>query len=360
MNLLIYALSFLAISQLLLMGLYYLGYYRQHFVARLLALLCLGLIATIILVPSTLGGSFSTQYVLGLFVYATPAVLWLTAHFFFEDEHGISPLMWLILLGYQTVRAIGLLLLPERSETFTQFSYAIMLGLMVHVIVIALRGKSGDLVEPRRQLREPFSVCLGGILAGVISMAAVVSLIPGDTQNLIQGTIVVFFTLLFLFALSINLATLKIAGQSVSLIGKTLGKKPSARGSAEKQQAVSPRILAKLRELMEEQKLYRDSQLTIVTLAAKVHATEHKLRRVINNDLGHRNFSQFLNQYRVREAKELLLESAQAPIYDIALQVGYASLSSFNKAFKNITGMTPTCFRNEGGDSTNSNEVSVK
>ena len=100
---------------------------------------------------------------------------------------------------------------------------------------------------------------------------------------------------------------------------------------------------------MIEQKLYRDSSLTIGVLADKVHASEHKVRYVINKEQGYRNFNQFLNQYRVAEAEELLLKSAETAIYDVAFEVGYSSLSSFNKAFKEITGVTPTNFRNNDG-----------
>ena len=345
-------LSVLVISQLLLMGLYHFSFYRQHLVAQLLALLCLCLIAGVILFPNIQGGNSATQYLLERFAYATPAVLWLTVHSFFEDDHRISPLTWLILLGYQVVRAIGSLLLPEQSQSFglfSQVSYPFMLGLVIHVIVIALRGRSGELVEPRRRLRVPFSVSLGGILAMMVSMAVIVSLLPGESQILIRSTTLVCYALLFLLALSINLATMKFAVQSVSLIDMADGTKPSQREAAKKRQTVSPRILNRIIELMDEQKLYRNVNLTIGDLAHKVHASEHKIRRVINKDLGYRNFSQFLNHYRVREARGLLLDSAQPRIHDIAFKVGYASQSSFNKAFKDITSVTPTYFRNIDG-----------
>lgn len=64
MSVIVNAFSFLAISQLLLMGLYYLGFYHQHLIARLLALLCLCLISAVVWAPSILGGSFIAQCVL--------------------------------------------------------------------------------------------------------------------------------------------------------------------------------------------------------------------------------------------------------------------------------------------------------
>ena len=63
--------------------------------------------------------------------------------------------------------------------------------------------------------------------------------------------------------------------------------------------------------------------------------------------LGFRNFTAFLNSYRVTEAKQQLgdPEQSRTPVLTIALNLGYASLGPFNRAFKAQTGMTPTEYR---------------
>jgi AraC-like DNA-binding protein len=352
MNQIICAIGYLAISQLLLIVLYYLGFHRQRLVARLIALLCICLIAVVVWASSFVESSFTIRYLLVRLVFATPAVLWLVAHFAFEDNHFISPLMWLVLLGYQVVHAIGSIIVPELSQTFgylSQISYPFMLGLIIHVIIVALRGKSGDLVEPRRRVRVPFAVCLAVILAAMIAIAMVISLLPSVPQSLILSMTIFSNGLLFLLAFTVNLTALGFADQSESEVKETRNTEPFKEDPHEKRQSISPRILNRIRELMIEQKLYRDSSLTIGVLADKVHASEHKVRYLINKEQGYRNFNQFLNQYRVAEAKELLLKSVEMPIYDVALEIGYSSLSSFNKAFKEITGVTPTNYRNNDG-----------
>jgi AraC-like DNA-binding protein len=74
---------------------------------------------------------------------------------------------------------------------------------------------------------------------------------------------------------------------------------------------------------------------------------EYRLRRVINRQLGHRNFNDFLNAWRLREAAERLRDPAQArlPILTIALDLGYGSIGTFNRAFKATMGVTPSEFR---------------
>ena len=76
---------------------------------------------------------------------------------------------------------------------------------------------------------------------------------------------------------------------------------------------------------------------------------EYRLRRLINQRLGHRNFSSFVNGYRLAEATAALADPAQAevPILTIALDAGFQSIGPFNRAFKAHTGMTPTAYRKQ-------------
>jgi AraC-like DNA-binding protein len=87
--------------------------------------------------------------------------------------------------------------------------------------------------------------------------------------------------------------------------------------------------------------------LSIARLAESLTMQEYQLRRLINNELDYRNFNQFLNHYRIEESCQRLDDSAQSQhsIATIALDVGYSSLSSFNKAFKEIKGITPSLYR---------------
>jgi len=102
----------------------------------------------------------------------------------------------------------------------------------------------------------------------------------------------------------------------------------------------------KLLDLMDD-RYHRETGLTIRALAEKLNYPEHQLRRLINGHLGYRNFSAFLNSYRISAAKKQLVdpERARTQVLTIALDLGYASLGPFNRAFKAATGMTPTEYR---------------
>jgi AraC-like DNA-binding protein len=92
---------------------------------------------------------------------------------------------------------------------------------------------------------------------------------------------------------------------------------------------------------------YQQSGLNIRTLAEQLGHTEHQLRKLINGRLGYRNFSAFLNTYRIPAAKKVLADAGQVrkPVLTIALDLGYGSLGPFNRAFKAATDMTPTEYR---------------
>ena len=100
---------------------------------------------------------------------------------------------------------------------------------------------------------------------------------------------------------------------------------------------------------MEKELAYREEGLGIAALAARIGLPEYRLRRLINQRLGHRNFNSFVNGYRLAETIAALSDPSQAqvPILTIALDAGFQSIGPFNRAFKAQTGMTPTDFRRE-------------
>ena len=85
-------------------------------------------------------------------------------------------------------------------------------------------------------------------------------------------------------------------------------------------------------------------------LAARLAMPERQLRHLINQGLGHRNFSAFLNAYRLTDAHRWLADREQAdtPILTIAMDAGFQSFGPFNRAFKADTGTTPSEFRRCG------------
>ena len=100
---------------------------------------------------------------------------------------------------------------------------------------------------------------------------------------------------------------------------------------------------------MQDQHGYRQEDLSIARLADQLAVPEYRLRRLINQRLGHRNFSAFVNGYRLSEACTVLADPTRQhlPVLSIALEAGFQSIGPFNRAFKAATGLTPTEFRRQ-------------
>ena len=116
------------------------------------------------------------------------------------------------------------------------------------------------------------------------------------------------------------------------------------------------RYLSKLLQCMKEKKPFTDGDLSLQKLAQELSISPHHLSQIINERLG-QSFSDFINSYRVEEAKRRLQDPAfkHLSLLGIAIDVGFNSKSSFNSVFKKHTNLTPSEFRNGlNGQSTDS------
>jgi len=108
-------------------------------------------------------------------------------------------------------------------------------------------------------------------------------------------------------------------------------------------------MLARLTSLMESDRLYREPSLSLKHLADRVRVPEYRLRKIIHEQLGHSNYNAFLHRYRVQDACGQLRNPTmrRIPILTIALSVGYQSINTFNRGFRDVTGMTPSAYRSQ-------------
>jgi AraC-like DNA-binding protein len=291
------------------------------------------------------GPSYPWLWPLHLVALGTPAMLWIWAGAVFDDEYRLlwrDALAWLVqpLLG-----AYGLHAWRPWIGT-TQNVLALLFTLLAAWRILA--GLRGDLVERRRRLRPLLAV--GAVLysCGIILL----NLLTGD-RPMSAPSRIVEAALLTGLAAAFALLTLR-AGSSLfepPLIEAgarppdEAPEPPAAAADKYKEDA----LLARLNRLMAEEKVYRQEGFGVTALVAALDVPEYRLRRLINQRLGHRNFSSFVNGYRLAEATAALADPGQAdvPILTIALDAGFQSIGPFNRAFKAHTGMTPTAYRKQ-------------
>jgi AraC-like DNA-binding protein len=105
-------------------------------------------------------------------------------------------------------------------------------------------------------------------------------------------------------------------------------------------------LLSKLDDLLQKEKIFINEKLSIEDIALKLDTNTKYISQIINETYN-KNFYNFINFYRIEEAKRLLIsaENDKYSILGIAHSVGFVSKSTFNVAFKSYTGMTPTEFK---------------
>lgn len=277
---------------------------------------------------------------LQLVALGTPAMLWIWTGAVFVDDFRPSRrdvLAWLVL---PALGAFGLYAWRPWIGTAEEALAFLFILLAAWRILVGLRG---DLVERRRRLR-PLLVALAVLYAGGILLMNLL----GGARPMGAPSRIVEAGLLAGLAMAFALLTLRA---DRSLVGPLLVE---ARGpnTNEPPAAVDDQddaLLARLRQLMEEEKVYRQEGFGVAALVAALDLPEYRLRRLINQRLGHRNFSSFVNGYRLAEAMAALADPGQAdvPVLTIALDAGFQSIGPFNRAFKAHTGMTPTAYRKQ-------------
>src|SRR5688572_6190506 len=107
------------------------------------------------------------------------------------------------------------------------------------------------------------------------------------------------------------------------------------------------RILRKLSESWTGQALHRDSRLTLRSLCAQLRENPHYVSQVINQDLG-TSFYDLVNRERIADARQRLDANPGRAVQEIAAEVGFNSKSTFNAAFRQHAGMTPSAWRARG------------
>ena len=274
---------------------------------------------------------------------ANAVVFWLFARALFDDAFQLRywhVVPWAAVATLSLVNCLVLApaqLLDPRILAFTMTMVSLaFIGLAVGQTISSW---AADLVEDRRRLRV-FVVVATAIYAAV--NAGLQLLVSGNgapgavstAHNAILAAVVIVLAC----------SLMRIRGETIFAAGEA---PHAAVAPANEPDVADPKLLDALMRLMADERIYRHEGITIGALATKLAVPEYRLRRLINQQLGYRNFNVFLNNHRIEEAKAALADPSQAevPVITIAMDAGFQSLGPFNRAFKATTGVTPSEYR---------------
>ena len=339
-----------------LIGIQYLCLLPRSTNARLLGLLCLAAVSHVVLGRYQYGYWIAPAYqialppmsesILNLLRNAAPGVFLFLSHSMLRDGKRL-PKTLLVLFFVQLLleEPIHLVVGPDfpaerlLTEVVPTLLQSVFAGWAIFWIVAEW---SSDLIEARRSVRFLFLLVVGVtmLLAGLLQRVVVPA---SEIENyFVHMALIAVHTLIVCVVIVRTLS-----GDSAHLLQPRAKAQGAGKGETPAPTARRSETADTLLRLLNVEHIYRRPKISIRSLADELRLPEYRLRKLIHEELGFRNFNAFLHHYRIREACEALSDPAQArtPILTIALTVGYQSISTFNRAFREVLGETPSEFR---------------
>jgi AraC-like DNA-binding protein len=321
--------------------------------------LALGLVVQVVFGTPTINGGLGPGWLalpVGVSV-ANSVLFWLFACAMFDDSFVARPGHAAVWLAVAVVGACGVLLcrpgVPLSDALWALAALKNWLPLVFAMLALAAAARQwrSDLVEGRRRLR------LFVVAAGVVNTAAMMAARLAAPRGRIDG-LAAWMDVAMLLVIAAVMAWHLLRPSEEALFSPRAEPAASATDAGLTGQ-VSPDVVAAiddpadlplaahLQRIMEVERVYKDEALSVAGLAARLRVPEYRLRRVIHRRLGFRNFSAYVNGYRLAEARSALADPGrrELPVLTLALEAGFGSIGPFNRAFKADTGLTPTEYR---------------
>lgn len=267
-----------------------------------------------------------------------PAFFWLFVRLWFDDQQRIGWRSWLLVAAFGVLPLVQIALIGATGSFSFEVWVLVRIGMFAFAVAgmwIAWRGRPDDLIEARRGFRVAL-VCAIGIF---ILLATFVEMFHDrDTSHDLWRASMLVAILIATFVVSMGLYRFRSA---------ELFAAPGATAKRTEPPAAPSSLALRLQAVMAEERAYRAEGFSISALAARLGEPEYRVRRAINGEMGFRNFTAFLNSFRLDEIRTALADPAQreVPILTIAIDAGFGSLGPFNRAFRDAEGMTPSAYR---------------
>lgn len=259
------------------------------------------------------------------FLIAGP-FLWFYGRALLRKEKEFSNREWLHLLPF-VLAAAFCFVIPNNGSTLSRLFYVAIqthLGAYLALCWILISRESG---------RSP---------ADVVSWFRVIT--TGVTLILVLY-VGIYLRFVPMYMLGATAFTLLIYIFSFVLLKKHLFVLEKYAGSAVDRNE-SQRILGSIETLFATEQPYLSSRITLIEVAKRLSVAPRTLSQVINENK-QTNFSEFVNAYRIEQAKAILADpdSKNKKIATIAFESGFGNVTSFNVEFKSRLGQTPSQYR---------------
>lgn len=286
--------------------------------------------------PEPFAPTGMSQNILAILCAPASALTWIFGLYLFDQSRTIPWPVWAIAAVHTVMSAICHF--SGMAGPIGAFTDAIGAGMMLHLMYVILKDRPDDLVETRRTGRIYFLMC---IAVSTLAVTVFGMIFTGEMAKYVPT-----FKLIAIFPTTVWAVLWFTSAREEGFSFEAAPAKPAAAPAP----VIDPRdaaLHAELIALFDAENIHTDAGLTVRSLAERLETPEHRLRALINQGMGYKNFSAFLNERRVRDVKAAFADPAHSrtPILTLAMDAGYNSLAPFNRAFRLLEGVTPSKYR---------------
>jgi AraC-like DNA-binding protein len=260
---------------------------------------------------------------------------------------AVAYLSYSALTGHQTARRLW----PLAVIALNWLAFAVLTAIPDPLILMTYlgfgflllrfwrKGTDALTLSPINDAREiRFAMCLTGaalVLSGLTDIYLIIDFIQNDGQN--AGLILTFVQTAFVVVIGVSASF----GRAAEL---TEPEKESVAATPEATEQDGD-IVSRLEHLFAQDGLHRNEDLSLRRLARRLGLPDRQVSNAINR-VRDMSVSQFVNDFRIREACSLL-SSTKKTILEVSLIAGFATKSNFNREFSRVIGQTPSQWRTE-------------
>lgn len=261
---------------------------------------------------------------------------------------GVSTLVrtsrrpWSFRLGLHALPALIVIVLIMTSRNAIDVALiAIFLGYAAAILLLTRSGADGLRLAPFEGMTLAYRAII--FAAAALCLSAAVDTFVLFDFAWAHGTHAVA-------AISVgNLLALIILSVAAAAASRSRVPVDTAEASPPLDVSGDTDTIAKVQELMQEKRLYRDANLNLDRLARKAGIPARQISAAINRAVA-KNVSQYVNEYRIAESCRLLSDTDQS-VTEIMFDVGFQTKSNFNREFRRVTDMTPLAWRQKSAPS---------
>lgn len=216
--------------------------------------------------------------------------------------------------------------------------YSIIATSVIFLLLLVVSRRNKDAQLEGKHERHQYWLLLALIALNLLQLVTLLAQVAGYVEQEAAATIVSLLHLSFIYIVLTVLFRVFGPGEASAVTPR-----PARRPPEQEEERIRS-VLARFEMMLEEEKIYLEMSCSRERISRSLGINENYFSRIINQHYGKR-FTEIINGYRIRDAQRMLAEKPHESVTSIAFAVGFSSIPSFNRVFKEMTGESPRRYR---------------